>query len=323
MLQSKCSLEIYTRFLIANHNNYSGVELSKVKDKSLSHDTVSKWLRDKEPEVQNLWPYVEKMIKKEVGYLVIDDSVLDKSYSKKNELTACHYSGNVHGLVNGIDLVNLLWTNGNECIPVDYRIYQPKAKTEYKTKNDHFQGLLNRAKTLKFKPFYVLADCWYGSVKNMKFVDEKKWKFIFGAKENRLVSITKNIYVKISDLDWTKKQVQKVWLKEYGYVLVARIVFKDESVRYVVTNDMDLVDANILRNHNDHRWNVETFHRGIKQTTGIEKCYSILEKSQRNHIFACFVAFLKLEYTRLRDHITWYEQKAQLSRVGTKLAMGA
>jgi putative transposase len=323
MSQSKCSLDLYTRFLIANKNNYSGVELAKVKSQELSHDSISKWLREKEPDVQNLWPYVEKMVDKKVGYIVVDDSVLDKSYSKKNELTNWHYSGNVHGLVNGIDIVNLLWTNGDECIPVDYRIYQTKEKKEYKTKNDHFQDLLNRVKTLDFKPFYVLADAWYGSVANMKFIDKKKWKFIFGAKENRLVSITKNVYVHISDLDWTKKQVQKVWLKEYGYVLVARIVFKDESVRYVVTNDLKLTKFSELKGHNDHRWNIETFHRGIKQTTGIEKCYSILEKSQRSHIFACFVAFIKLEYTRIQDHISWYEQKAQLIRVGTRIAMGA
>jgi len=323
MSQSKCSLDLYTKFLIANKNNYSAVEPSKVKDNYLSHDTISKWLREKEPAVQNIWNYAKGMVQKETGYLVVDDSVLDKSFSRKNELTAYHYSGNEHALVNGIDIVNLLWTKGDECVPVDYKIYQPKKEEVFKTKNDYFKELILRAKTLKFKPFYVLADAWYGSVENMKFLDKQNLKFIFGTKPNRLASITKNVYVNISNLDWTKKQVQKVWLKEYGYVLVARIVFKDESIRYVVTNDLELTDFNTLKKHNDHRWNIETFHRGIKQTTGIEKCYSILEKSQRSHIFACFVAFLKLEYTRLKDQITWYEQKAQLLRVGTRIAMGA
>lgn len=35
--------------------------------------------------------------------------------------------------------------------------------------------MLTRAKSLKIKPFYVLSDTWYGSVKNMKFVDQLKW----------------------------------------------------------------------------------------------------------------------------------------------------
>ena len=104
----------------------------------------------------------------------------------------------------------MLWSDGKKYVPIDYRIYQPIKDTVYKTKNDHFQEMLTRAKTLKIKPFYILSDTWYGSVKNMKFVDKLKWKFIFGMKENRQVSIIKNIYVKVSDLDWIKEQVQKV-----------------------------------------------------------------------------------------------------------------
>lgn len=48
MTKSKCSLDLYTKFLIAHHNRYSGVELSKTSEVSLSHDSVSKWLREKD-----------------------------------------------------------------------------------------------------------------------------------------------------------------------------------------------------------------------------------------------------------------------------------
>ncbi len=131
-----------------------------------------------------------------------------------------------------------------------------------------------------------------------------------GAKENRRVSITKNIYMPISSLDWSKTLVQKVWLKDFGYVLAAKIVFPDEDIQYVVTNDLSLTDIEMLKMDNDRRWNIETFHRGLKQTTGVEKCYSTLEKSQRNHIFASFLAFVKFESTRIKDGIPWHEQKA-------------
>jgi len=63
----------------------------------------------------------------------------------------------------------------------------------------------------------VEKETGYGSVENMKFIEKQGWKFIIGAKENRQVSITKNIYVSISSLDWSKTLVQKVWLKEFGY----------------------------------------------------------------------------------------------------------
>lgn len=322
MSQSKCSLGLYTKFLIANHNRYSGVELSKTSDNALSHDSVSKWLSDETFDSKNLWPHVKDIIDKETGYLIADDSVLDKRFSRKNDLVGRHWSGNEHRLICGIDLVNLLWTKGEECIPCDYRIYQSEEK-KVKTKNEHFRDMLATAKKRGFKPFYVLTDCWYGSVENMKYIEKQEWKFIMGVKENRQVSITKNMYVSILNLDWSKTLVQKVWLKEFGYVMAAKIVVKDDDVRYVVTNDLSLADIDVLRKHNDHRWNIETFHRGLKQTTGVEKCYSTLERSQRNHIFASFVAFVKLESTRLRDGISWYEQKAVYARMGTKFALSA
>ncbi len=47
---------------------------------------------------------------------------------------------------------------------------------------------------------------------------------------------------------------------------------------------------------------------------GIEKCYSTLASSQKTHIFASFVAFIKLEIRRLKEYISWYEQKATINR---------
>lgn len=322
MTQSKCSLDLYTKFLIANHNRYSGVELSKTSELPLSHDTVSKWLREENFNEEDIWIHVKDMIKRKEGYLIADDSVLDKRFSRNNELVGRHWSGNEHRIICGIDLVNLVWTQGEECIPCDYRVYESE-KEGKKTKNEHFRDMLDTAKKRGFKPLYVLADCWYGSVENMKHVKNYNWKFIVGLKENRLVSITKNVYVKITDLDWSTTLLQKVWLKEFGYVLVAKLVITNGDIRYVATNDLSLVDITILKKHNDHRWNIETFHRGIKQTTGIEKCYSTLERSQRNHIFASFIAFIRLEYRRLKEHISWYEQKAAYSRIGVRFALGA
>ncbi len=322
MSHSRCSLDLYTKFLIANHNRYSGVELSKTAGDPLSHDSVSKWLRDEDFTPQDLWPQVKDMVEKEKGYLIVDDSVLDKRFSRHNELVGRHWSGNEHHIICGIDLVTLLWTDGDECIPVDYRIYQSEKSGE-KTKNDHFRDMLATAQERGFKPRYVLGDCWYGSVENLKAIEKKGWTFIMGAKANRLVSITKNIYVPIANLDWDKTLTQKVWLKEFGYVIAARMVVKDGDIRYVVTNDLSLADIDVLKNHNNHRWNIETFHRGIKQTTGIKKCYSTCAQSQRNHIFVSFLAFVKLEYTRLHDGMSWYEQKAVYARIGTRMALGA
>jgi len=124
-------------------------------------------------------------------------------------------------------------------------------------------------------------------------------------------------YYSIADLGLTDKQVRKVWLKEYGHVLVCKVVATNGDIVYLATSDLTLTDYDDFINHWQHRWDIEEFHRGIKQTTGIEKCYSIKAESQKTHIFAAFTAFIKLEKKRLSDNISWYEQKASISRNST------
>lgn len=317
MQKQKCSLKLYTNFLIANHNRYSGSEMSKVSPKfDMQHDCVSRWLSASDFTPSQLWNQVKKLIDVTTGYLVGDDTLLNKEYSRINELAKKQYSGNEHKLVNGICLVNLLWSKGEEYVPVDYRIY--KKEFDGRTKNDHFQDLLKRAKKRGFSPIYILMDSWYSSVDNLKLIVKKlNWNFICNLKSNRKVSISQNIYISISDLSLADKQVRKVWLKEYGFVLICKTVDQNGDVTYLAASDLTLIDYDDFTNHFSHRWMIEEFHRGIKQTTGIEKCYSVKKESQRTHIFSSFTAFIKLETNRIEEGISWYEQKAMVGRYST------
>lgn len=315
MQHQKCSLKLYTSFLISNHNRYSGVELSRTAG-SLAHDSVTRWLSESNYTPSDLWREVLPLVSPHKGYLVGDDSLLSKKFSRENELARKQYSGNAHDIVLGISLVNLLWTLGEEYIPVDYRIYQKE--NDDQTKNDHFQQMLKKAKKRGFKPYYCLMDSWYSSVENLKLITkELKWHFICNLKSNRKVCVTKGLYVSVSDLPLADKQVRKVWLKEYGYVLVCKLVDKDGGITYLATDDLSLDDYDAYAAHFEHRWKIEEFHRGLKQTTGIEKCYATTAAVQKTHIFASFVAFIKLETARIKGQVSWYEQKAVICRGAT------
>lgn len=317
MQKQKCNLKLYSNFLIANHNRYSGLELSRVSPlKDMCHDSVNRWLSTSDFTPSQLWNQVKDLVDIKKGYLVGDDTLLNKKYSRVNQLAKKQYSGCEHKLENGICLVNLLWTTDRDFIPVDYRVYQ--RKNDDKTKNDHFAEMLKRAKQRGFSPIYVLMDSWYSSVENMKLISRKlNWNFISNLKSNRQVSVCQGTYISIADLKLTKKQVRKVWLKEYGYILVCKTVDTTGGVTYLATNDLTLANYDNFTAHFNHRWKIEEFHRGIKQTTGIEKCYSIQASSQKNHIFSAFTAFIKLETKRLKEHISWYEQKANINRLTT------
>jgi hypothetical protein len=315
--KQKCSLKLYSQFLVANHNRYSGLELEKVSPvDGMAHDAVTHWLHRANFTPSDLWRYAKPLVTFEHCYLVGDDSVLDKSRSRKNELAKVQYSGAAHDLVNGICLVNLLWSDGTDYAPIDYRHYSPDR--DDKTKNDHWRELLDRAEKRGFHPDYVLTDSWYGSVGNMKHIDKKGWKWITNLKTNRQVSETKGTYVAISDLVLAEKQVKLVWLKEYGYVLVCKMVDKDGGITYLATNDLELKDWDIYRKHWGARWQIEQMHRGLKQTTGAAKNYATKAAPQKNHMFAAYVAFVRLEKERRRTGISWYEQKARILRQATR-----
>jgi len=308
----KCNLDLYVNFLTASQKQFSGTELSKVSPQPLAHDSVSHWLSTKKLTPKLLWQQSEPLVNRGSGSLIIDDSVLDKPYAEKMALVRKQYSGKHHALVNGIDVVNLLWTDGVKVVPVDYRIYDPSR--DGKTKNDHSREMFTSAVRRGFMPEYVLLDSWYTSVGNLKAISSRGWKWIGELKSNRLVSIKKGQYNAVSELDWTEEPVRKVWMKAYGFILVSKIVAPNGDIAYIATNDLSLVEQETIKTHYKKRWMIETFHRGLKQCTGIERCQAVKERSQRNHILCAFLAFLKLEWERIHKAISWYEQKAMISR---------
>lgn len=208
MRKQKCSLELYSNFLLAAQNRFSATELARASpDASMSHDAVTNWLDSSKFNPAEIWNQAKPLISLKSGYLVSDDSVLDKRYFRENGLVKLQYSDNVHGLVKDIDLVNLFWTDGEKFVPVDYRLYQPDL--DCRDKNDHLREMLKRALKRGFSPLYVLVDCWYASVKNLKLIRGQKWHFVCNLKSNHKVSVTKGQYVSIQDLGLAKKTGQE------------------------------------------------------------------------------------------------------------------
>ncbi|MCC6346871.1 MAG: transposase [Nitrospirales bacterium] len=195
---------------------------------------------------------------------------------------------------------------------MDYRVYQKD--TDGKTKSDLFREMLKKAKKIGCSPLYVLMDAWYSGVETLKMITgEGEWQFICNVRGNRQVSMLRGFDISISDLELAKRRVRQVWLKGYGPVLVGKLVSKDGDITYLVSSDLS-ASCKELKKHWKKRWKIEEFHRGLKQTTGIEKCYSTKAVSQKTHIFAAVTAFVKMEWIRLQKGISWYEQKAMIGR---------
>ncbi len=57
-----------------------------------------------------LWEKAQQtLVQSEHAYLIFDDTVIDKSYSFEIEGVRRQYSGNAHGVIKGIGIVNLVY----------------------------------------------------------------------------------------------------------------------------------------------------------------------------------------------------------------------
>ena len=165
MSKSKCSRDLYCKFLEVTSTRYSALSLSEVAPESmgLSHDSVTRWLSSSKAQPKDIWEAASKEIAGRRGILAFDDVVIDKSRSNKMELVNWQYSGTEHGTVKGIGVVNALWqTSNDEYTPIDYRIWNPP--DDGKTKNNHFRDMLSSAKTRGLEPEMAVADNWYSSL---------------------------------------------------------------------------------------------------------------------------------------------------------------
>lgn len=313
------SKQNYIEYLIASHSNYTGTNYSE-HGSGMSHNTVSRFLMNNRFTPRQLWETVHVHLgDHHQAVVIVDDSVQSKKYSRFIELVKKQYSGNEGGLVDGIGLINLVHSSGNDgdFWPIDYRIYAPS--TDQKTKNDHFQEMFLKMVTKKgLQAHTILFDSWYASWQNLKLVNSHQWTFFTTLKSNRLVSLSRELgYQHLEELAFDKKalveglvvKLQKVPFK----VKLFKIVAPDGHIDWVITNDLSpKANAFVAETKNENRWQIEEFHRGLKQLTGSEKCQCRKARSQRNHLACCYHAYISLKVKAKEMGKTIYAIKKSL-----------
>ena len=310
----KCIDLDYINFLIASSTIFSCTEAARCyasRTNAPSHDCFTRLLQQQSSDTESLWAEMRKFVTLEEGFLIVDDTVLDKPYSKKIGFVRYQWSGKHHRTVKGIGLITLLWTDGKKILPIDFCIYD--IDQDSKTKNDHCIDMLDKAKERGFKPKFVMFDTWYASLKNLKNIRGKHWHFLTRLKSNRLVNPDDTINKPLDTIDIPPEGIV-AHLKKYDFVKIFRIVAKNEDTQYWVTDvlGMDESEREDLANKS---WKIEEYHRGLKQYCGVEKCQARKKESQRAHIMFSLRAFLRLEVQRIKEGISWFESKAKIHRV--------
>jgi hypothetical protein len=309
----KCDPLDYIQFLIGSQTSFSATEAARTHpdgEDGPAHDAYTRLLYRIQSDGDALWTEAQTLVKREEGMLIVDDSTLDKPYAQEMDLVTYHWSGKHGDVVKGINLISLLWTDGEAGVPCDFRIYD--RKNDGLTKNDHFRAMVHRAAERGFRPELVAFDSWYASLENLKLLRDLGWEWLTRLQDNRLVDPDGEGNRHIREIE-IPEQGRRVHLKGYGWVKVFRTVGRDGDDEYWATSYLEMT-VDQREKKADVAWQIETYHRGLKQYTGIEQSQHRKAKAQRNHIGLAIRAFLRLEAHRLRTGVSWFEAKMSVIR---------
>ena len=305
----------YINYLIAARCDFSCVKVAdcySTPDFSISHDTYNRFLSRQSLTPETLWTEVEAYVERKSGWLVLDDTILDKIHSKKIEATYFQWSGKHHKVVKGIGLITLIWTDGIVSFPIDYRIYDKNV--DDKTKNDHLQDMVNTAFKRGFIPSFIMFDSWYSGIENLKFINRLGWFFFTRVKKNRAVNPDGQGNVQVADLKIPEEGLE-VHLKKYGFIRLFHSLNRKGVSRYWVSNFIPMNNEDRL-NLQSICWTIENYHRAIKELCGVEKCQARKAIMQRNHINCSIRAYLRLEINHFLNGVTPYNAQWQITKLG-------
>jgi len=319
----KVTAQMYGQFLVNTPVNVTGTYFADTAS-GFSHDQVTRFLshsnltpriiRDKALADIPLSPH---------GFVLFDDTVVDKDFSFDIDMVRSQYSGNAHDVIKGIGVVTCIYYNPDtdEFYALDYRIFDPERDGQ--SKLDHVWDMLDGLQAKQVAYGYVLMDSWYAVTKLMFHIADLGKIYYCPVKNNRLVDDSGNphggkaAYEPVSQLAWDQTTLEQCKLvKVKGFpgstkVKLFRVQVSTNRTDYVATNDMTQGSADGVRKASAIRWKIEEFHRELKQTTGIEKCQARKQRSQRDHINLCVQAWMVMKTAVRKNGISIYEQKNQ------------
>ncbi|SOE68301.1 DDE superfamily endonuclease [Burkholderia sp. D7] len=311
----------YCQYLLVSPINHTLTNFADhVED--MSHDAINRFLRNEKMTPRLVWDNVrEQIAAHEEGCIAFDDTIIDKDFSHRIELVRRQYSGNAHGLIKGIGMVNCVYVNPltQEHWIIDYRIYDPDS--DGKTKLDHVRDMLTNLVHHKRLPFRrVLMDTWYATRDLMLFIESLEKIYYCPLRTNRQVddSGAKSPYRRVDSLDWDAsalahgKTIKIKGFPKHHKVKLFRVEVSTHRTDWVVTNDLTQDSSQATQDACGLRWKIEQFHREAKQLTGIERCQCRKARIQRNHIACAVLVWIRLAEIARQTCRTLYQVKHQM-----------
>ncbi len=325
----------YTQHLITAQTNYTCSYFGD-RIEGASGDKIERYLKSAKLTPRMLWDKtVENIVYSKNGCIIFDDTVIDHNRSSQIEIARKQYSGNAHKVIKGIGLVGCVYYNPDldQTWLIDYRLYDPD--TDGMKKTQHALEIYNnivfekQVKSGELTFQFVLFDAAYATKELLAQIDNTSNKYLCNMRSSRncwehgvdYSSTNKKLNnkpVSFKNLDFGEDKDLKdhpgkiVRLKGFPtskLVKLFKIIVSTDRTDYIITNDMTIDDQNVIKSVNGMRWNIESFHKEIKQITGIESCQCRKNRSQRNHINLALRAWIYIKQQAVKLKATVYKLK--------------
>ena len=246
------AIEAYLIALIYRNTRSSCLSLAAICS-TMSHDCFNRLLYSTFPWSGRLWELFSSRMIHDGGYLLLDDTTWQRQ-AQLSEAVSKVWSSTSSGVRLGMQVVLLVWTDGQRKIPVSMRLWQKGGKSKVELAREMIQEAADRG----ICPKYVLFDSWYTSRSILNLVDKLGWKYAARIKSNRLLE---------------GERISKKWPHRFGQARGRlRKVSKEVRIikdgkRYWATNDLELNAAQVKRVYRNRQQIEETF-RLLKQEFG-------------------------------------------------------
>jgi len=240
------------------------------------------------------------------GYLIVDETEVNKSYSKITNGLSWLYSHKEKRHLFCYQIILICWTNGKKTFPLAWKIYSKGGKT----KTDLAIELMSYCLyVLRIKPQAFLFDAFYASEKILSFLEKNNQDYFTQVPRNRL----------FDGLALKKHEKGRPYWMKIGYLKnKIKVQLVKNRRKYYITNRIGMTRKEQLATYKI-RWQIELIFRFVKSQLGLEHCQSTSKQVQQNHFGCCFLVYALLQDTVQKTGLSLYaiRKKATLECLNT------
>ena len=264
---------------------------------------------------------------------VIDDSLFDRSRSKKTELLAKVFDHCSMKYKNGYRMLTLGWSDGNSFVPINHCLMSAADDKNLLCKAADFDGrslagkrrrqsrrkatdvmidLLKAARSSGISAKYVLFDSWFSSPKTITALKtdceldtiamvKKSSKIKYGYQDGKYN--IKEIYKQCKKRRGRSKYLLSVDVTVGNEAIPAKIVCvrnksKKKDWLAIISTDTTISEEEIIRIYGK-RWDIEVFFKTCKSYLHLAKeCRSLSYDALTAHVSVVFVRYMMLAVTQ-------------------------